>query len=289
MVGMSIIEWLKSHWRTALGVLALMEPVWKFGRMLLNALGDIDFIVLRTNDPGWIGVMMEYIFGIYGVLSPLILVAGIFFIVWDIRKHRPLVQKKSNVPSRSAFFQASLTQTNPPDFKPENVFVSRMFVEVDRSQTEGIVFFSIYGFNGSGNGVRFMNPTGRVSLEISQDGRGAGAEMMPSPPCYLDDVEIENIKPGEEFFIRLEQRISKSIASMLKTIDVGKSYHFDFTTLNIPIQSIRWKNTGSLNLWDGVAVAKDPDRLHYGRISNMRIKEQISIRDIKGGQPTKAT
>lgn len=43
------------RWRLAGGILFFVLPLWQFLRWLLKVGGDIDFVIERFNDPGWLG------------------------------------------------------------------------------------------------------------------------------------------------------------------------------------------------------------------------------------------
>ncbi|TIU46002.1 MAG: hypothetical protein E5W19_28185 [Mesorhizobium sp.] len=51
--------------------------------------GDIDFVVSRTEDPGWVGVVMRFLFSQPELVNLALLVGGLLLIYWDVRRNRP--------------------------------------------------------------------------------------------------------------------------------------------------------------------------------------------------------
>ena len=162
---------------------------------------------------------------------------------------------KRVLPERGAtFFPPTVTQSDPPPFKAENVYVGQVFVEIDRAAIDNVVFFLFRCFNGSGNGINIKNPTGRIRVGQSKDGTGIDFGDMQSAPSYVEGVRTDNIKPGEEFELRLEQRISVELASNLALFPASTSFTFGFNGLEILLQSVRWHTTEKLRMWDGASI-----------------------------------
>ena len=164
------------------------------------------------------------------------------------------------------FFSPTVTLVDPPPFKAEYVYVGQVFVEIDRAATDLVIIFLFRCFNGSGNGINIKNPTGRIRFGQSKDGTGIELGEMPAAPTYVDGLKIENIKPGVEFELRLEQRVTKDIAERLGDFPAGTSFSFGFEGLNIQLLSVRWQTSGRLKLWDAASIFHNPNHFHVSKI-----------------------
>ncbi len=105
---------LKTAWRTFLGIAALAVASLQGLRALLSWGGEIDFVVSRANDPGWIGTALGWLLNPPPfVIIPLILI-GLGLIYWDLRRRGGL---NASLPSLAPIrplptFPSELTRAN---------------------------------------------------------------------------------------------------------------------------------------------------------------------------------
>jgi hypothetical protein len=89
------MEWIKRHLPAAGGGL-LLVLVWI--KTIVGFGGDIDFLVSRSQDPGWVGVMWNQI--VTSPWMPMVLtVIGLGLIYWDFKR---TVRRLQNAPSTPA-------------------------------------------------------------------------------------------------------------------------------------------------------------------------------------------
>ena len=78
--------WFARHWPTVAGVGSLLLPAWKGVSTLLMRGGDIDFVISRTQEPGWFGHVIGFLADPPSwIILPLI-VGGLLLIRWDYRR-----------------------------------------------------------------------------------------------------------------------------------------------------------------------------------------------------------
>jgi hypothetical protein len=81
--------WLRRHWLVLAGVVPLIPAAIKGALALINIGGNIDFVVSRSQDPGWVGQMIDWIIDPSGwAILPLIAL-GFACIYWDFRRKLP--------------------------------------------------------------------------------------------------------------------------------------------------------------------------------------------------------
>jgi hypothetical protein len=81
-------DWFGRHWRALLGGSALSLPVLQGIRSLLSVVSDVDFVVSKASDPGWLGVVWSFLMNVpVYVYLPLIGI-GLALIWLDTRGAR---------------------------------------------------------------------------------------------------------------------------------------------------------------------------------------------------------
>ncbi len=82
-------SWLRDHWRAALGAGALLLPVLQGVHALVSLVSDVDFVVSKTSDPGWMASIWSLLLTmppyVYLVLIPI----GLLLIWLDARRIKP--------------------------------------------------------------------------------------------------------------------------------------------------------------------------------------------------------
>lgn len=100
--------WIKRHWLALLSALPFAPPLFKGIKGLVGLGGDADFIISRSQEPGWVGMMLAWLTDPPGwSILPMIL-AGLGLIYWDaqrsVKRHATLRAPSPPVlpPARSA-------------------------------------------------------------------------------------------------------------------------------------------------------------------------------------------
>jgi hypothetical protein len=79
------MQWFRRHWQAVIGLaLLVLPPVWKWTRQVLGVLGDVDLIVERTREPGWVKAVIGLALDPPGWLLLMFVLSGLSIIVWDI-------------------------------------------------------------------------------------------------------------------------------------------------------------------------------------------------------------
>lgn len=79
------MDW-KRYWRSALGIIFLIPPAWHALHSLIMWGGDIDFVISRSADPGWVGNLIDFLLNPPGVITLPFIVIGLLLIYWDNRR-----------------------------------------------------------------------------------------------------------------------------------------------------------------------------------------------------------
>ena len=78
------VNWLRKHVLASIGVVVLALPWIK---AVVGLGGDIDFLVSRSQDPGWVSAVWNYI--VTASWLPIALtLGGLALIYWDVRRNR---------------------------------------------------------------------------------------------------------------------------------------------------------------------------------------------------------
>jgi hypothetical protein len=79
-------RWLRKHWIALLGLLPLIPASFKGVIALITWGGDIDFVVSRSQDPGWVGQMINWLIDPPGWAILPLLSLGLACIFLDSRR-----------------------------------------------------------------------------------------------------------------------------------------------------------------------------------------------------------
>lgn len=145
--------WLKAHWRTAAGTLALLIPLWQVVRSVLSTWGDIEFVIQKANEPGWVATVWAFVVDPPGYIILPLLIVGMSMIWLDVRRRREREPMTTDVSVGSVITSASAKSI-------VQEVASKVVVDdggpVDVYSPGGRVFdhyFSIY--NNSGGSIGF--------------------------------------------------------------------------------------------------------------------------------------
>lgn len=85
---------IRNHPLAAGGAVGWLFALIQIIRQLLQLGGDIDFIVTRAQEPGWVGMMVEYIVNPPNYMLLIVFIVGSFLIWFDLRRAqaRPILK-----------------------------------------------------------------------------------------------------------------------------------------------------------------------------------------------------
>lgn len=87
LCGMSAFH-LRATWQRVVGVIALSLPLWQVCRSVLDFSGYIDFFATHTKEPGWVGVMLEWLLNPSPWTIAPAMVLGFGLLIWDGRRRQ---------------------------------------------------------------------------------------------------------------------------------------------------------------------------------------------------------
>jgi hypothetical protein len=111
--------WFWRHLWAVLGGLSLLLPAYKGAKSLVGWGGDIDFVLSRSDDPGWVGWVLSQFLDAPGWALILMIAVGLGLIWWDLRRSQArnlAAQKPFTEPS-----QPSPEPGRPAVVKPDAV------------------------------------------------------------------------------------------------------------------------------------------------------------------------
>lgn len=82
------MAWIKRHWVSVIGLFSFVEPALRFSKWLIGLLGDIDFVIARSKEPDWLGVLVQHLLDLPAWSSPVLVLVGLGLIYWDVRRNR---------------------------------------------------------------------------------------------------------------------------------------------------------------------------------------------------------
>ena len=81
--------WIKRHWLAIGGfILSAGGTIFRYAKDIISLFGDIDLLVERSRDPGWIGAMIGFLLDPPGWLILVVVIAGLIAIYLDVRRNR---------------------------------------------------------------------------------------------------------------------------------------------------------------------------------------------------------
>lgn len=87
------MDWIKRHWLAIGGfILSAGGTIFRYAKEIISLFGDIDLLVERSRDPGWVGGMIGFLLDPPGWLILLVVIAGLFAIYLDVRRNRKSVE-----------------------------------------------------------------------------------------------------------------------------------------------------------------------------------------------------
>lgn len=77
--------WIRRHWRS---FVAFILFVWTVSTRVVGWAGSVDLVISRTQDPAWVGTVIDYLLNPSPWLDIVLIGGGLGLIWWDVRRPR---------------------------------------------------------------------------------------------------------------------------------------------------------------------------------------------------------
>jgi hypothetical protein len=249
--------WIKRHWLALLGLLAWLQPLWLAIKWLVGRGGDLDFIISRWADPGWVGAVISFFLSPPPWTMLPLLIIGTALILWDYSRHRnvagPSVAPLKLVPDDEIY---SPKVTRGPAPLLAGLYLADIDVSLKAVQSDHHGEINIRLFNGSTERRTFdlVGVSGHITFKagnlISSDPKMNGE--LPQPT--ISPATVRSGSPQTEWSLILDQRFPSKEAPKVADILRAHPLVFDFTNLDI---QIAWRDDPTkverLTLWGGIS------------------------------------
>lgn len=103
--------WIRRHWPKFVGYALL---AWTVTVRVLGAVGSVDLVISRAQDPGWVGTVIGLVLNPSPWIDILLIVGGLGLIWWDLRRRRlPVATADEGAPAPTLHDAQSLTKLSP--------------------------------------------------------------------------------------------------------------------------------------------------------------------------------
>lgn len=176
--------------------------VWKGIKWLLGWGGSIDFVVERTQDPRWVGVMLNWLVHPPAWAHLLIVILAVVVIIWDQRRAGASeggslrVKMKDGAPVLiSSKGVSSITDNGADDFTVN--FISRPISHLKRFKME-VQHYLILGIIGA-----VLICIALIGI-YSLGSKPAAQAAPPSPPTVEATAKVQAVKNIAPFYSRTD-------------------------------------------------------------------------------------
>jgi hypothetical protein len=241
--------WIKRHWPSVVGLLAGLQPLWQAIKWLIGRGGDIDFVVSRWSDPGWVGAVINFLLSPPPWMMIPLLIVGSALIAWDYFRHRN--PAPPGLATDDKIYPPTITQGPPPLLF--GLYVADIEIGLKTAQSDHHGEIRIRLFNGTGRALDLVGLSGRITFKapnlVSADPQMKGE--LPEPT--ISSKTVRSIAPQNEWALVLDQRFPSKEADKIPVILRAHPLQFDFTLLNIQIaERDDPKKVEQLALWKGI-------------------------------------
>lgn len=246
--------WFKRHWRFWIGLLVSLQPLWRAVKWLVERGGDIDFLVSRWSDPGWVGALITFILSPPPWMMIPLMIAGACFIGWDyVRQRKPPPSKSMPPPSPGGDIIYSPTITRGPSALLFGLYVADISIGLKAVQSDHHGEIKIRLFNGTGRTLDLATLSGWLTFKagnlVTSDPQMAGE--LPQPT--ISSKTSRTAAPQTEWNLIIDQRFPSKEADKIPAILRGHPLNFDLTLLDIQIADhADPKKVERLELWKGI-------------------------------------
>ena len=178
------MQWIRRHWQAAFGLaLLVLPPFWKWLRQVLGVLGDVDLVVERTRDPGWIKSVIELALDPPEWLLLALALSGVAIIVWDIfLRSGPKASGKAQ-PCKENNQRLCFVMRNYPPFRDS-------VIKIPDEDAES--YYTRY------IGVRNLDEEKTVNnVRVQLVGGNQASSAIPMPLLYTTGESSLSLSPGE--------------------------------------------------------------------------------------------
>ncbi|MGY2806073.1 hypothetical protein [Bradyrhizobium sp. USDA 4506] len=247
--------WIKRHWALLLGLLTWLQPLGRLIKWGVERGGDIDFLISRWSDPGWVGAVIGFILSPPPWMMIPLMIAGAILIAWDYYRHRTVAPPPPHTseppPSDDKIFAPTITQGPAPLLF--GLYVADIGIGLKNVQSDHHGEIRIRLFNGTGHTFDIVSLTGSITFKagnvVSSDPQMKGE--LPTP--IISSKTPKSAAPQTEWSIVLDQRFPSKEADKIPAILRAHPLHFDLSLLDIQISRRGDLNkVDRLQLWDGI-------------------------------------
>ena len=143
------MDWIYYRWPRIAGWLAVLIVIGEAIHFVITLGGDVDFVVTRAANPGWVGKMTGYLLNPPLWTLPILLVFGLGLIWWDVKRpknwRRPY---KGFYPAKLVF---DFDRHSGKPRRLENYGVERFYIA--KGDAPRYIFLSFERRTGTGNVV----------------------------------------------------------------------------------------------------------------------------------------
>lgn len=252
--------WIKRHWLSLLGVFAWLQPLWQAIKWLIGRGGDLDFVISRWSDPGWVGAVLSFLLSPPPWMTIPLLIVGTALIAWDYFRHRnaapalptPLQVRPAN---GDEIYSPTITRGPPPLLF--GLYVADIGIDLSAVQTDHHGQISIRLFNGTGRTFDLAGLSGRITFRAGNLITGDPLMRGELPEPTIPSNTVKSVAPQTEWNLTLDQRFPSKEAPKVQDILRAHPLHFDLTNLDI---QIAWRDDPTkverLKLWDGISYTR---------------------------------
>jgi len=88
------LDRIKRHWLSVVGALSLVVPVANVVLHIVELAGDVDFVIARIKDPGWLRIVGHYLLVPPWWATPFFIAFGLGLIYLDNRRSNRRIKKE---------------------------------------------------------------------------------------------------------------------------------------------------------------------------------------------------
>lgn len=186
-------SWVQGHWRRAIAVALLwFLPLWQFARSIIMLGGDADFVISRSEDPGWVGAMLNFILNPPAWINLPLILAGLAVIYWGTRRNN----SKPRDPQR---------------YSKEIPILELQVLREGLANADPWLGFMGHGFNGADHPVSITSASGKV--------RAGGEHLREQLELVTlrdpQGAKLRQIEPHSFFTFVLSLHLSNEAATVM--------------------------------------------------------------------------
>jgi hypothetical protein len=263
-----LFRFIRAFWLSLVGAaLFFYNAVWPGIRWLLDWAGNLDFIASRIADPGWVGVVIEWVLDPPGWASALLAAAGLAFITWDVRRvaRRSVVAPSvlpaeerpdgAAAPSMSDAQVSTIRVEDDPAELSNRIYLGRIEADTHRVLSDYYLEFSFVAYNANPVQLKLEGVRGFSSYASNSSVPIGDSLELPAAVGRQDNPT--DIEPFSEFRIAVTQRVPGEIAPGIgEDLASGGRVRFAFEKLDITLARADGSRPFRLPIWERVTCER---------------------------------